>query len=62
MMQIHPAMLGSQFRKSTPFGQGMETGYRPAGSFSPSSRNGGTEGQLQAAQNMPADNSADYYR
>lgn len=62
MMEIHPATLGPQFRESTPFGQGMATGYRPAGSFSASSRNSGTEGQLQAAQNMPADNSGDYYR
>ncbi|MDT0449948.1 hypothetical protein [Streptomyces hesseae] len=43
VQQIHRGTLGSQFREAEPFHEGLETGYRPAGSHSPQSRNRGLE-------------------
>ncbi|MCX4783344.1 hypothetical protein [Streptomyces sp. NBC_01264] len=58
MMEIHPAMLS----ESVQFYGGINTGYRPAGGSSPSSRNSGTEQQVQEDQHMPAGYDHNYYR
>ncbi|WP_367137083.1 MULTISPECIES: hypothetical protein [Streptomyces] len=63
VQRIHQGTLGGQFRETEPFHEGLETGYRPAGSHSPHSRNHSPEEhELQHCQQMPPYHREGYYR